>query len=155
MLANVGHFKHVAVQPSAFHCAAEGRLVHARRAGGNDHAVKLVLVDGSLNGRLPWFGAGVHGVVGIDYVRVGAGNGRHLGAIDGSGDVAAAVADKDAYSHYLPPSAALAFCSVGLAASSRRSSPSLRIRPLGLTHSLFRPSSSSGRSKAMPIIWVK
>ncbi len=78
-----------------------------------------------------------------------------LGAVHGSGDVAAAVADKDAYSHYLPPSAALAFCSAGLAASSRRSSPSLRIRPSALTHSLFRPSSSSGRSKAMPIIWVK
>ena len=155
VLADIGHFKHVAVQPRAFHRAAEGGFVHARRAGGNNHAVKLVLVDGSLNGRLPRFGAGVHGVVGIDHVRVGAGNGRHLGAIDSSGDVAAAVADKDAYSHYLPPSAALAFCSVGLAASSRRSSPSLRIRPLGLTHSLFRPSSSSGRSKAMPIIWVK
>ena len=142
VLADIGHFKHVAVEASAFHRAAEGGLVHARRARGNNHAVELVLVDGCFNGRLARLGAGVHGVVGIDHVRVGAGNGRHLGAVDSSGDIAAAVADKDAYSHYLPPSA-------------RRSSSSLRIRPLGLTHSLFRPSSSSGRSKAMPIIWVK
>ena len=142
VLADIGHFKHVAVEASAFHRAAEGGLVHARRARGHNHAVELVLVDGCFNGRLARFGAGVHGVVGIDHVRVGAGNGRHLGAVDSTGDIAAAVADKDAYSHYLPPSA-------------RRSSSSLRIRPLGLTHSLFRPSSSSGRSKAMPIIWVK
>ena len=76
MLADVGHFKHVAVQPRAFHGPAEGRLVHARGAGGHDHAVEILFLDGLDDGVLTGFGAGVHRVRGVHHVGVGQGRGR-------------------------------------------------------------------------------
>ena len=144
VLADVGHFEHVTVEARAFYRAAEGGLVHARRTGSHHHAVQLVFVDGGLNGGLARFGAGVHGVGGVDHIGVAAGDFGHLGAVHGAGNVAAAVADEDAYSHDRPPSAA----------SARRSSSSLAIRPSALTRSFSRPRSVLGRSKARPSICV-
>ena len=60
VLADIGHFKHVAVQSGALDSAAEGGLVHARGTGSDDHAREVVFVDGLFDGRLAGFGAGVH-----------------------------------------------------------------------------------------------
>ena len=60
VLADIGHFEHVAVQSGALDSAAEGGLVHARGTGSDDHAREVVFVDGLFDGRLAGFGAGVH-----------------------------------------------------------------------------------------------
>ena len=49
VLAQVGHLAQVGVEPGLGHGAAEGRLVHARRAGRHHHAGELVLLDGLLD----------------------------------------------------------------------------------------------------------
>ena len=54
MLADIGHFKHVAVQACPFHCPAEGGFVHARRARGHHHPIQVVFMDGSDDAFLPW-----------------------------------------------------------------------------------------------------
>ena len=107
MLADVGHFEHVAVQAGALHRPAEGRLMDAGAARGDDHAVELVLVDGRLDGRLSRLGAGIHDVLGQHHIREHPRILGHLGAVHGAGDIAAAMADEDAYSHALSPSGAL------------------------------------------------
>ena len=149
VLADVGHFEHVAVQAGAFHGAAERGLVHARAAGGHHHAVQLVLVDGRLDGGLAGLGAGVHEVHGVDHIGIGSGRLGDLGAINGAADIAAAVTDENAYSHALSPSGAWAFW-----ASSRWVSRMRSTRALALTTSLSRPSSLGSMPKARPIIWV-
>ncbi len=73
--------------------------MHVRRAGGHDHPVELLLLDGLLDGGLPGLGARVHDVLGVDDVLEGE---RPLGDIldvDGGGDVAAAMADEDPDPH--------------------------------------------------------
>ena len=46
MLADVGHLAHVLVEAGLVGGAAEGLLVHVRRAGGDDDAGEVVLLDG-------------------------------------------------------------------------------------------------------------
>ena len=152
MLADVGHFEHVAVEARAFHRAAEGRLMHARRTGRHHHAVEFVFVNGGLDGGLSRLGTGIHQVGRIGHVGEGAGQLRHLGAVHGAGDIAAAMADKDAYSHALPPSAALALASAR--ASSRRRPSSFCSSGSALTHSLCKPSSRGSKPKARPMSCV-
>lgn len=106
MFADIGHFKHILVEPGAFHGAAEGGLVHTRRTGSDDHAVKLVFLDGGDDFFLSGFRAGVHGVGGEGHIGIGFGDLSDLAAIHGPGDVRSAVADKNAYFHALASSVA-------------------------------------------------
>ena len=108
VLADVGHFKHVAVETGALHRAAERGLVHARRAGSHHHAVEAVLLDGLDDVFLSGLGTGVHGVFSEDDIGIGQ---RDLG--DGCGihrrfDVAAAVTDEYADFHDAAPAAFMA-----------------------------------------------
>ena len=73
--------------------------MHVRRAGGDDHPVELLVLDGLLDGGLARLGARVHEVLGVDDVLEGEGPLGQFGHVDGAGDVAAAVADEDAYPH--------------------------------------------------------
>jgi len=100
---DVGHFEHVAVEPGPFHGAAEGGLVHARGAGGHDHAGQVLFLDGLDDAGLSGFRAGVHGIRGEGHFREGQGGFRHDRGIHRAFDVAAAVADENAYSHDLRP----------------------------------------------------
>ena len=139
VFADIGHFKHVLVEPGAFHGAAEGGLVHTRRTGSDDHAVKLVFLDGGDDFFLSGFRAGVHGVGGEGHIGIGFGDLSDLAAIHGPGDVRSAVADKNAYFHALASSvasSALAAAALAACAASifRRSSS-------GLTQSFSKPSS--------------
>ena len=147
MLADVRHFEHVPVQAGALDGAAEGGLVHARRAGRNDDAGEAVLVDGLLDGGLAGFGAGVHQVGGVDDFREVESIFGDLGTVDCACDVAAAVADENAYPHALPPWA------VSWAAVLRAWILSVILS--ALTQSLFRPRLSASQPKAMPMSCVK
>ena len=123
----------------AFHGVAEGGLVHTRRTGSDDHAVKLVFLDGGDDFFLSGFRAGVHGVGGEGHIGIGFGDLSDLAAIHGPGDVRSAVADKNAYFHALASSvasSALAAAALAACAASifRRSSS-------GLTQSFSKPSS--------------
>ena len=134
VFADIGHFKHVLVEPGAFHGAAEGGLVHTRRTGSDDHAVKLVFLDGGDDFFLSGFRAGVHGVGGEGHIGIGFGDLSDLAAIHGPGDVRSAVADKNAYFHALASSVASSALAACAASIFRRSSS-------GLTQSFSKPSS--------------
>ena len=160
MLADIGHFKHVPVQPSAFHRAAEGLLVHARRAGGHHHAVQTILFDGIHDIVLPRFGAGVHGIFRMSHVGIGQRNARHLGRVHRGFNIAAAMADKNAYLHDAAPSSDSAFSIAARAASAAASIRALRRlatswrKGAGSTASLSSLRVSSGRPKASPMSCV-
>ena len=94
VLADVGHFDQVGIQPFHGGRLAEGAQVHVRRAGGHDHAGELFRGDLLADERLARFGAHV-------FVGHRAGHARQLGDrggrpldIDGAGDVLAAPTDK-------------------------------------------------------------
>ena len=74
LVADVGHLEEVRVQAGLPERVAEQRLVRARRAGGDDHAVQPMLLDGLANLCLAVRGAGVEVVLGVE--RRWAGSGR-------------------------------------------------------------------------------
>jgi hypothetical protein len=96
VLADVGHLAQVRVQPRGIGGLAEGLLVHARAAGGNDDAIELMLRDRLLEKVLPRVRAHVLVIAGEG----DAGDLRRplcdLLHIHGAGDVLAAVANKNA-----------------------------------------------------------
>ena len=154
VLADIGHFEHVAVEAGTFHGTAEGGLMHAGRAGSHHDAVEAVLLDGLHDVFLSGFGAGVHGVFGEDHVRIALGYLGDGGGIDRGFDVAAAVTDEYTYFHDATPAAFLASLRAAITRASRRSAILSR-RGLGLTASLSKRVASSGRPKARARSWVK
>ncbi len=94
VLAQVRHLHQVRVQPHVPDAAAERRLVHPGRAGGDDHPVELVLDDGLLDLLLARLGARVLVADGGHDAGQRRGVLRHRLRVDGAGDVAAAVADE-------------------------------------------------------------
>ncbi len=99
VLPDVGHLEEVGVEAAVLAAAPEGHLVHVGRAGGHDHPVELLVLDGLLDGGLTRLGARVHGVVGVHDVLEGQRPFGESSHIDGAGDVGAAMADEDADPH--------------------------------------------------------
>ena len=108
MLAYVGHFKHVAVKAGTFYRLSECLLMHARGTGSHHNAGKLLFMDGFLNGRLAWFGTGVHQVRGVYYIGKFKCTLGSFGTVYSACDIASAVTDENAYSHAWPPCLILA-----------------------------------------------
>ncbi len=94
LVADVGHFKQVFVQPAGLQGFHEHRFVGLGAAGGHDHPVELVLLDFFLDFLLGVLAAGEEILIREDHVGQPFGislDGRH---IDHAADVDAAVADK-------------------------------------------------------------
>jgi len=105
VFANVGYLAQVRVQPGLGGGRAKGRLVQLWRAGGNHHAVEVVLFDGVDHHLLTWSGAQVRVVGCHDSPGDITGKLDHLLYLDVAGDVFSAVADKNAdATHLAPPS---------------------------------------------------
>ena len=95
LVADVHHLEEVRVETGLGAGAAEQRLVGARGAGGDDHAVELLFLDSGLDLVDPAFRAGVQVFFDIDDVGQRL---RVLGQllhIKVAGDIAAAVANKN------------------------------------------------------------
>ncbi len=127
------------LSPACDDRAAEGLLVHVRRAGGDDDPGEPLVDDGALDERLAGVGAHVLVVLGVGDARVVGERPGHGGAVDRAGDVLAAVADEDAD----PGHQSLSFAVATAAASeARRGSASTKWRA--------RPSSAGERPIARP-----
>ena len=91
----VGDLHQVRIQSGGGHGLAERILVHPRRAGGDDHPVQAVVLDGISNGSLPGFAAVVFVLFNVGHHRHPFGRLDDLGNVHRSGDIGAAVADED------------------------------------------------------------
>ena len=96
LLADVGDFHHVRVQARGLRRLAEGRLVHARRAGADHDAREAVFANGLADARLAAFGAHILIVCREYDARLMAGRFRHSLDVHGGRDIAAAPTDKNA-----------------------------------------------------------
>jgi hypothetical protein len=96
VLAQVGHLALVGIDAAFFGRATEGRLVHARRARGDDHAVELLVANGVLEHGLPRIRAHVLVFHGVNHAGHVQGRFGDSGNVHGAGDVLAAVANEDA-----------------------------------------------------------
>src|SRR5512141_1325813 len=185
MLSDGHQLAQVRVEPRPRARAAEGLLVHVRRAGGHHHSFQAQLADVVLDHVLAQARAHER-VVSTDHdALLGellAGVVAHIGDIDRAGDVAAAVADVYAGARRVHRATCAgcegcAICSgkgsgmgkpVGRfwrrgswppsTAGSAGGATSTRMRASARaaeTTSLPMPSCSGGRPKARPMSWVK
>ena len=95
VLAQIGHLALEGVDAAFFSRAAKGRLVHARRACGDHHAVQVLFLDGVLEHGLPRIGTHVLVLDGVNdarHVQRRLGDARD---VDGAGDVFTAVANEN------------------------------------------------------------
>ena len=96
VLAQVGHFALEGIDAAFLGGAPKRRLVHARRAGGDDHAIELLVDNRVLEHGLPGIRAHVLVVDGMDDAGHVQGRLGDRGNVYGAGDVLAAVANEDA-----------------------------------------------------------
>ena len=96
LVPDVGHLKQILVEAGLAQIVLEEGFVGPGAARSHHHPVELMLLDHLAHGRKAVGGAGEGVVVGIDHARQGEGKLAHLGHVDHSGDVDAAVAHEDA-----------------------------------------------------------
>ena len=96
VLADVGHLAEERVHPCRFDRGTKCLLVHARRTGGNDYPVKLVLGHGLFQQVLPRIGAHVLVVAGMGDAGESRGSTGDRLDIDGARDIFPTMTNKNA-----------------------------------------------------------
>ncbi len=104
MLADVCDFHHIRVQTGALGGLAEGGLVHAGRAGADDHARQVVFMDGVGDQLLSALGAHILVIRGVNHARFALHRFGDRLYVDGCRNVAAAPANKYADSLHIDSS---------------------------------------------------
>src|SRR3990172_2661689 len=100
LLPDVSNLQHIGVEAGVAHGLAEGVLVHAWRAGGDNHPVEPVLLDGLADAPLAHLGAHVLALFHQDHLGDVLDRLPYLGDVDHARDIGAAVAEEDAYTRH-------------------------------------------------------
>jgi hypothetical protein len=69
LIADVGHFEEITVEPCLADCVLEQRLMGSRGAGSDDHPIQPMLVDDLLHLLLSILGAGIEVILHVDDIR--------------------------------------------------------------------------------------
>jgi hypothetical protein len=100
VLTDVNELEEVLVQTGFLAGVFEQGLVGAGGARSHNDPIEIVLGDALLDGGQPLFGATVHVVFSVDYIRESAGIFHHLRDAHHPADVVSAVTDKYAYAGF-------------------------------------------------------